>query len=99
VRPVVTIDAPAASTKLIAGVDYVVTVAIVDEGITPPRTSTDISYVQWFDSAGKPLAKATTAPYGYVLRIANGITSVTLKASAVDLSGNVSNILPRRRRR
>ena len=38
------------------------------------------SYVQWFDSTGKPLAKATTAPYGYVLRIANGITSVTLKA-------------------
>jgi hypothetical protein len=92
VRPVVTIDAPAATTKLIAGVDYVATVSILDEGITPPHASTDISYVQWFDGAGKALTKSTTAPYGYVLRIANGITTVTLKASAVDLSGNVSEI-------
>ena len=92
VRPVVTIDAPTTTTKLIAGVDYTATVAIVDEGISPPRTSTDISYVQWFDAAGKPLARVTSAPYGYVIRVANGVTSTTLKASATDLSGNVSDI-------
>ncbi|MEA2163765.1 MAG: large repetitive protein [Thermoanaerobaculia bacterium] len=92
VRPIVTIDAPAAATKLIAGVDYTATVAITDEGISPPRNSTDISYVQWFDAAGKPLARVTTAPFGYVIRVANGVTSTTLKASATDLSGNVSDI-------
>jgi hypothetical protein len=92
VRPVVTINAPAATTKLIAGVDYVATVSILDEGITPPHTSTDISYVQWFDSAGRPLTRVTTPPYGDILRNASGITSATLKASAVDLSGNVSDI-------
>jgi hypothetical protein len=90
VRPVATIDAPVAGTKLVAGVDYVVTVSIVDEGTT--RTSTDISYVQWFDKDGKALARATTAPYGYILRLANGVTTATLKASAVDLSGNTSEI-------
>jgi hypothetical protein len=90
VRPVATIDAPAATAKLIAGVDYVATVAVVDEGTT--HTSTDINYVQWFDGSGKPLTRATTAPYGYAVRVASGVTSLTLKASAVDLSGNASDI-------
>jgi len=90
IRPVATIDAPAATAKLIAGVDYVATVSIVDEGTT--HASTDISYVQWFDGSGKPLARATTAPYGYAVRVGNGVTSLTLKASAVDLSGNASDI-------
>jgi hypothetical protein len=92
VKPVVTIDAPAASTKLTAGVDYIATVSIVDEGTAPPRASNDIAYVQWFDGTGKALTRATTAPYGYVLRAAAGVTSVTLKASAVDLSGNASDL-------
>jgi hypothetical protein len=92
VKPVVSIDAPAAGTKLTAGVDYVATVAIVDEGTTPPHASNDIAYVQWFDATGKALTRATTAPYGYVLRNAAGVTTVTLKASAVDLSGNASDL-------
>jgi Bacterial Ig-like domain/Carboxypeptidase regulatory-like domain len=78
-KPVVRIVAPAAGTKLVQGVLYTASVELDD---------TDIAAVDFFDAGDNLLKRVRTAPFAYSF-VASG-TSMTLKASATDLSGNTS---------
>jgi len=78
-KPVVHITSPSTTTKLVQGVLYTATVEIDD---------TDIATVDFFDANDNLLKRIKAPPFAYSF-VASG-TSMTLKASATDLSGNTS---------
>jgi hypothetical protein len=97
VKPVLTITSPVADgTALVAGSSYVIKVKMVDFGTT--TSSKDIQYVDWFTTDGttdNAVLRTRIAPdYSYLLVVPAGVTKVTLKASATDLSFNSSDVVP-----
>src|SRR3954447_2588318 len=96
IRPVVSIVSPvAAGVALVAGASYNIKVSIVDEGTT--TASKDIQYVDWFTTDGTAdtvVARTRLGPdYTYLLLVPRNATTVTLKASATDLSSNTSDVV------
>src|SRR5207237_6546866 len=96
VKPVVAIVSPVAdATPLVAGGSYVVKVRITDFGTTTP--SKDIQYVDWFTTDGTTdtaVSRTRIAPdYSYLFVVPTGVSKLTLKASATDLSFNSSEVV------
>ncbi|HEY6211812.1 MAG TPA: Ig-like domain-containing protein, partial [Vicinamibacterales bacterium] len=90
-KPVAKIVSPLAEGEsLVSELLYTATVSVKDE--VTNAESNDVAYVDWLDAAGVAIARVKTKPYSYSFvapSTATG-TTFTLKASAVDLSGNVS---------
>jgi hypothetical protein len=89
VFPTVTIGSPvAAGVPLVAGATYSIKAAVFDENTTD--LAKDVKYVDWFTTDGTTdtaVARTAVGPdYSYLLHVPVGVTSVTLKASATDLS-------------
>ena len=85
IKPVVTIKSPVApGLPLVVNGDYVIGVALTDEGTTNP--SSDVQWVDWFSSDGTTdtvLVRTGKAPYSYTLHVVPGTTTR-------DRSGSVS---------
>ena len=89
VRPIVAIVSPLpAGFPLVAGVAYTAAARITDDGTTPSK---DIQYVDWFEG-DRFIVRAKIAPYTYNFAAPGSGTTYTLKASATDLSNNVSEM-------
>lgn len=90
IRPVVTIIAPPVEQPLVSRVLYTAVPRIVDEDTG--AESKDIAYVDWLDGDGKVVARVKTAPFSYSFPApaTSTPTTYTLRASATDRSGLVS---------
>jgi hypothetical protein len=89
--PVLAITAPDPAMQLVAALPYTAKLSIIDFGTT--RNSVDIASVDWYDANDVRLAHFTAPPYDYPNLVAPaGSTTFTLKASAKDISGNISNL-------
>ena len=89
--PVLAIIAPDPAMQLVAALPYTAKLSITDFGTT--RNSVDIASVDWYDANDVRLAHYTAPPFDYPNFVAPaGTTTFTLKASAKDVSGNISNL-------
>ncbi len=90
-KPVAKIVSPLADGEsLVSELLYTATVSVKDE--VTNADSSDVAYVDWLDANGVAIARVKTKPYSYsfVAPSTTTGTTFTLKASAVDLSGNTS---------